>query len=380
MMRGLNSWQLNGSYLVAIQYGDVEQCAALLAAGADADQTFKINSITRPALCLGVERGAYPLVELFLRSGVTVNRRDSLGYTPLHVAVEMGYDTIVDLLLANGADVNAANDRFVTPLHAAAKRGALNIASKLFDHGCDISRMDDNGKSALNYACATPITNKQLIHFLLDNGSIPDQADHYGQTPLLCILLSRNFDFETVNLFVERGCWIHITTREENTLVHIIVLSNNVDKWKCLKLLLKRGCDMNLCNKLGQSPVHLACLMQDIESLRVLIRADADVNTVDRLGISPLGYCITNGFSEFAHLLIDAGAKEDLSHFKPHLQRLKTSFHNDLQFRLKNPMSLKEIARKSLCTTLGPFIEDWVVENRTQIPATLIPFLMFIDN
>lgn len=52
---------VSGSYLVAIQFGDVEQCAALLAAGADADQTFRINSVTRPALCLGVERGAYSL-------------------------------------------------------------------------------------------------------------------------------------------------------------------------------------------------------------------------------------------------------------------------------------------------------------------------------
>lgn len=64
-------------------------------------------------------------VELLLRNGVAVNRRDSKGCTSLHVAVEMGYDSIVDLLLVNRADVNAADDQLVTPLHIAAKRGAL---------------------------------------------------------------------------------------------------------------------------------------------------------------------------------------------------------------------------------------------------------------
>lgn len=65
-------------------------------------------------------------MELLLQSGVAVNRRDSKGYTSLHVAVEMGYERIVDLLLRNQADVNAADDQMVTPLHIAAKRGTLS--------------------------------------------------------------------------------------------------------------------------------------------------------------------------------------------------------------------------------------------------------------
>jgi ankyrin repeat protein len=65
-------------------------------------------------------------VELLLRNGVAINRRDSKGYTSLHVAVEMGYESIVDLLLHNNADVNAADNQMVTPLHIAAKRGTLS--------------------------------------------------------------------------------------------------------------------------------------------------------------------------------------------------------------------------------------------------------------
>ncbi|OXA57301.1 putative ankyrin repeat protein RF_0381 isoform X2 [Folsomia candida] len=377
MMRGLNSWQLNGNYLVAIQYGDVEQCAALLEAGADADQTFKINSVTRPALCLSVERGAYNLVELLLRNGVAVNRRDSKGCTSLHVAVEMGYDSIVDLLLVNRADVNAADDQLVTPLHIAAKRGALHTVSSLISYGCDINKQDDKGRTALSYACEHG--RKQVIQVLLANGAFPDDLDSLGYTPLMWGLLSSNFEYDTVRLLLEHGSRLDLMTGQGNTQLQIVILSNNLEKWKCLKLLLKCGCDVNKCNKLGQSTVHLACLMSDIESLRILIQANANVNTVDRLGISPLSHCITNGFSEFAHLLIDGGATEDLNRLNPQLQRLKSSFRKDIQQRLKNPKSLMEIARKSLCSSLGPFTEDWTEKNRSELPHSLIPYILYTE-
>jgi len=67
------------------------------------------------------------LVELLLRNGVAINRRDSKGNTSLHVAVEMGYESIVELLLLNKADVNAADNQLVTPIHTAAKRGHLSM-------------------------------------------------------------------------------------------------------------------------------------------------------------------------------------------------------------------------------------------------------------
>jgi ankyrin repeat protein len=166
--------------------------------------------------------------------------------------------------------------------------------SSLIAYGCDINKKDDKGNTALFYACATPNTNKQVIRCLLENGALTD-LDTSGLNPLMCMLMSPNFEYEMVNLLMDHGSRLDLTTGQGNTAIQVIILSHNPDKWKCLKLLLKQGCDLNQCNKLGQSPIHLACLMSDIESLRVLIRANAEVNTVDRLGISPLSHCITNG-------------------------------------------------------------------------------------
>lgn len=58
---GNQSWKLQSQLLVAIQTNDLKTCSDLIASGVDCDQTFKINSQERHALCLGAERGSCSL-------------------------------------------------------------------------------------------------------------------------------------------------------------------------------------------------------------------------------------------------------------------------------------------------------------------------------
>ena len=64
-------------------------------------------------------------MELFIKNGSAINRRDSKGYTPLHVAAEMGFFSISKLLIENRADINAIDNVGVSPIHIAAKRGPI---------------------------------------------------------------------------------------------------------------------------------------------------------------------------------------------------------------------------------------------------------------
>lgn len=125
---------------------------------------------------------------------------------------------------------------------------------------------------------------------------------------------------------------------------------------------------------MGQSPTHLACLRQDMDSLRILMSAGANPNTEDRLGITPLAYCISNGMEKFAHLLIDGGGKEDLDKLK---FRISDSFRKNLLQRLHNPPSLLELSRRSLIQHIGPYYRDWVDQYRDNVPKSLHPFMKF---
>lgn len=53
-----------------------------------------------------------------------INKQDSYGNSPLHLAVEKYYD-LTKILLSNGSDVNAMNYDFEFPIHVAAMRGNL---------------------------------------------------------------------------------------------------------------------------------------------------------------------------------------------------------------------------------------------------------------
>jgi len=77
----------------------------------------------------------------------------------------------------------------------------------------------------------------------------------------------------------------------------------------------------------------------------------------------------------FAHLLIDGGAKEDLSQIS--LVRLKESFRTTIQKRMQNPPSLKALARISLVKGLNSELEDWLLQNQSELPRTLVPYLLY---
>lgn len=74
---------------------------------------------------------------------------------------------------------------------------------------------------------------------------------------------------------------------------------------------------------------------------------------------------------------MDGGAREDLNRLKPQLDRVKIIFRYNLEQRHKNPSSLMGLARKSLCSQLGPYTEDWVVQNQSELPYTLLPYLLY---
>ncbi len=63
-------------------------------------------------------------------------------------------------------------------------------------------------------------------------------------------------------------------------------------KWKCLDLILRSGCDVDLPTHENQTPLHLAVAMRDLGSVKILLRANANPNTIDRLGASPLDQAI----------------------------------------------------------------------------------------
>lgn len=79
------------------------------------------------------------MIQLLLDSGWSVDARNDLLETPLHLAAYNGHAPSAECLLDRGADVNALNSDGETPLFYAARKNHYRIARLLIRRECNLS-------------------------------------------------------------------------------------------------------------------------------------------------------------------------------------------------------------------------------------------------
>ena len=91
--------------------------------------------------------------------------------------------------------------------------------------------------------------------------------------------------------------------------IHYAIMKENMELFK---LLVSKKCDVNNPDDInGNSPLFLATTLQQLDTMKALIAAGADVNLVDWDGKTPAHYAAYAGFGEELHLLCTS--KADLS-------------------------------------------------------------------
>lgn len=70
--------------------------------------------------------------------------------------------------------------------------------------------------------------------------------------------------------------------------------------------MIKRGVDVNSTNKLGQTPLHLACGKNRVSNMRVLFAStDLEVNAKDNYGVTPLIRASFSSAAQAAQFLLE---------------------------------------------------------------------------
>jgi ankyrin repeat protein len=270
---------------VACANGHLEIAQFLLHNGANV--SYPTGGTTPLMMACGFEGGNLELARLLLDSGANVNdvitEGNFKGMTPLMWACRRGQDVeIVRLLLDRGARVNdtttGANKGY-TALMWACHRNAptaalggrdtyLEIVRLLLDHGADLNVREAEGSirlDALMIACQRMHT--EIVRLLLDRGANPNAVYFpWSSSPLLEACLQG--DIETSRLLLSRGANVNFQ----------ITLGVNAQG--------RTGDPGDIRPHVGLTPLMAASHADNLELVKLLVNAGANVNVVDSRGFT----------------------------------------------------------------------------------------------
>jgi len=264
------------------------------------------------ALHWAVYRSDKELVDVLIRAGANARAANREGSTPLWLASVNGDAASVLALITAGADPNEQLPLGRTPLMIASRTGNVEAMTVLLDHGADVhARETLRGTTALMWAAdeAHPAAVQLLIRRGADItarsnpvprgrgpalGKANDPRKAVAAQGAALAARERSPDLATLNALTGRGAAGAGATAEADDAAP------------------PRG--RPAPNDGGAlTPLVYAIRSNDVESVKVLLAAGADVNQVTGYGWSPLLVATQNRFYTLGAFLLDHGADPNLA-------------------------------------------------------------------
>ena len=162
--------------------------------------------------------------------------------------------------------------------------------------------------TGLHFAVRAKKNRATCCLVLLEAGADLEAKDAHGRTPLLAAFVDgRRYDsVVVVEVLLSRGTNVHVRDAFGRTVVHFCAL---YDFLEVLGPVLAAGAGVDEKDNEGRTPLMYAASTQlkfeqyQDKIVLQLVRCGADVNAQDKLGLTPLHYCVggvrKKGFLEF---------------------------------------------------------------------------------
>ncbi|XKL62473.1 hypothetical protein PGB90_002306 [Kerria lacca] len=253
------------------------------------------------------------------------------GFTALHLSSFSGCVNCVKWLIERGCDINVARDKYM-PLHYAVLGNSLATAQFLVNHGCLVSdtvlhaavlanavdcvqflmKIDVNvttyeqcGMTPLHVAADRSLT--QCLKVMLDYKPLDVDVKTNRRQATALHLASENGHHKCVQLLIEKGAGLKEMNYKGQTALHLAAKAQSCE---CVDELLKAGSNVNAQDVDQRTPLHSAVCKPQLAFpiVELLVSWKADVNLQDRYGYSPLHVAALNELSQCVDFLIMNGA------------------------------------------------------------------------
>ncbi|MBN2182565.1 MAG: ankyrin repeat domain-containing protein [Sedimentisphaerales bacterium] len=165
----------------AIERDDIERVRSLLSEELDIN---KKNSQGDAPIHMAVNKQNREIIQLILEKNPDINSVDGFGRTAVFLAANSGQKEVLELLIEKGADVNIVDLQSESPLSIARKRGRTEIAEVLIAHGATDTSSDGNTNESRNERIV-PERSDMLFEGEMENqrrpGNIQETAEDANQ-------------------------------------------------------------------------------------------------------------------------------------------------------------------------------------------------------
>ncbi len=222
-------------------------------------------------------KGNLKAVEALIAGGTDLNQLGPDQNTPLMIAITFDQSDVTKALINGGAKLDLKNKDGTTALISAAFFGQPEVVKLLLEKGADINAKNNTGSTALASAEAPWELAKGILDFL---GAIV-----YGPAGVAV-------DYEKVKAgrpvcaqILREAGGNAAAPAGGGTLIDAVY---NEDL-AAVKKLIAEGANVNMRKADdGSTPLHVAVFVCNIEIVKVLLAAKADVNAKDNKGQTPV--------------------------------------------------------------------------------------------
>lgn len=262
------------------------------------------NSLLKTAIAGKAEQARY-----LMQQGLNVNHKNKKQHTALHYFVTWKQKAMVAELLQAGARVNTRDENQNTALHFASDKKYFELIKLLLEHKADIHAVDKNGWTPLHTAANN--AHMAAVRLLLAKGAKVDAQNNIGQTPLHLVIQNTN-DTALIKFLIEEGKadFNKITTNgwsaihyaadtnnfeafrylvDQGANIHQVTTGPNI-KWTVLNLAAQsslkivqflaeeKKVNIHYLDKLPTFVLHVAALYGQLDTVKYLVKAGADIN------------------------------------------------------------------------------------------------------
>ena len=265
-----------------------------------------------------VQRQDGEAARALLDEGVDVNIARADGATALAWAAHWDDLGTAGLLIRTGADPNAANDLGVTPLMLASTNRSAPMVETLLDAGADPNVARPNGETAL--LLASRAGGVDVVRALLARGADVTAKTSRGFTSL--IFAAAEGHAVVARVLVETGA--DLSARTDAIVPEGRSRYSAKDRPEPRRLRKNQALHIRQLKQDGDgdprrpqggfTPLLYAAMVGDLDTVRLLVAAGADMNDAAPDGVTPLVLTLTRGIEEGLWRL-PAGRNEDIAMF-----------------------------------------------------------------